>query len=55
MAVPGPVGFGLPVRWRRLLQRTCTFDRDTVNGAPAARFVRRFAQLVERGELLDRD
>jgi hypothetical protein len=32
---------------------TLTFDHDTVNGAPAARFVRRFASLVERGELLE--
>ena len=34
---------------------TLTFDHDTVNGAPAARFVRRFARLVESGELIESD
>lgn len=32
---------------------TLTFDHDTVNGAPAARFVRRFARLVESAGLVD--
>lgn len=32
---------------------TLTLDHDTVNGAPAARFVRRFARLVESAELID--
>ena len=40
---------------RTTVALTLTFDHDTVNGAPAARFVRRFAQLVERGKLLDED
>jgi hypothetical protein len=31
---------------------TLTFDHDTVNGASAARFVRRFALLVQGGELI---
>ena len=38
---------------RATVALTLTFDHDTVNGAPAARFVRRFARLVERGELLE--
>jgi hypothetical protein len=38
---------------REQVALTLTFDHDTVNGAPAARFVRRFAGLVESGELID--
>jgi len=34
---------------------TLVFDHDTVDGAPAARFTRRFAGLVERGAFLDDD
>jgi pyruvate/2-oxoglutarate dehydrogenase complex dihydrolipoamide acyltransferase (E2) component len=37
---------------RTTVALTLTFDHDTVNGAPAARFVRRFARLVESGELV---
>jgi pyruvate/2-oxoglutarate dehydrogenase complex dihydrolipoamide acyltransferase (E2) component len=29
------------------------FDHDTVDGAPAARFSRRFVGLVERGAFLE--
>ena len=32
---------------RQSVALTVTFDHDTVNGAPAARFVRRFTRLVE--------
>jgi hypothetical protein len=38
---------------RETVALTLTFDHDTVNGASAARFVRRFALLVENGELID--
>ena len=37
---------------REKVALTLTFDHDTVNGAPAARFVRRFAKLVESAELI---
>ncbi len=37
---------------RETVALTLTFDHDTVNGAPAARFVRRFARSLERGELI---
>ena len=36
-----------------MVRHTCALDHDTVNGAPAARFVRRFARLVESGRLVD--
>ena len=38
---------------RQSVALTLAFDHDTVAGAPAARFVRRFARLVERGALLE--
>jgi hypothetical protein len=38
---------------RETVALTLTFDHDTVNGAPAARFVRRFARLVESGDLVE--
>jgi hypothetical protein len=38
---------------RESVALTLSFDHDTVNGAPAARFVRRFARLVESAALLD--
>lgn len=38
---------------REWVALTLTFDHDTVNGAPAARFVRRFVRLVESGELIE--
>jgi hypothetical protein len=37
---------------REQVALTVTFDHDTVNGAPAARFLRRFVRLVESGELV---
>jgi hypothetical protein len=37
---------------RQWIGLTLVFDHDTVDGAPAARFVRRFGDLVERGGLL---
>lgn len=38
---------------RETVALTLTFDHDTVNGAAAARFARRFARLVQSGELID--
>jgi hypothetical protein len=38
---------------RETVALTLAFDHDTVDGAPAARFVRRFARLVEQGALLE--
>ena len=38
---------------RQTVALTLAFDHDTVNGSPAARFVRRFARLVESGELIN--
>jgi hypothetical protein len=40
---------------RECVALTLAFDHDTVDGAPAARFVRRFARLIEQGALLDAD
>jgi pyruvate/2-oxoglutarate dehydrogenase complex dihydrolipoamide acyltransferase (E2) component len=34
---------------REYLCLTLTFDHDVIEGAPAARFVRRLTELVERG------
>lgn len=45
-------GLRLADEGRATVALTLTFDHDTVNGAPAARFVRRFARLVESGELV---
>jgi pyruvate/2-oxoglutarate dehydrogenase complex dihydrolipoamide acyltransferase (E2) component len=38
---------------RELLPITASLDHDIVDGAPAARFVRRFRTIVERTEVLD--
>ena len=38
---------------RELLELTISFDHDIVDGAPAARFARRLAELVEAAEGLD--
>jgi pyruvate/2-oxoglutarate dehydrogenase complex dihydrolipoamide acyltransferase (E2) component len=35
---------------REFLSVTLTFDHDVVDGAPAARFAQRFAELIERGD-----
>ncbi len=40
---------------REQVALTLTFDHDTVNGAPAARFIRRFARSLERGDPLRED
>jgi hypothetical protein len=40
------------VEVRRILDLTLEFDHDIVDGAPAARFARRFVELVESGTLL---
>lgn len=37
---------------RACVALTLTFDHDTINGAPAARFLRRFARSLERGDPL---
>lgn len=37
---------------REQLYQTLTFDHDIVDGAPAARFVKRFSELLKSGELL---
>jgi len=34
---------------REILNLTVAFDHDVVDGAPAARFVRRLVELIERG------
>ena len=45
---PGVVDGQIAVR--ELLSLTVDFDHDIVDGAPAARFVQRFKELIERGE-----
>lgn len=37
---------------REMLDLTVDFDHDIVDGAPAARFMRRFKEIIERGEIL---
>ncbi|MFN2167693.1 MAG: 2-oxo acid dehydrogenase subunit E2, partial [Anaerolineae bacterium] len=34
---------------REFLSLTMSFDHDIVDGAPAARFARRFTELLEQG------
>jgi len=48
-----PVLVGGELQNREHLCLTVTFDHDLVDGAPAARFVQRFASLVEEGAGLD--
>ncbi len=43
---------GAPVT-RRLLALTFSFDHDVVDGAPAARFVSEFRQMIEAGTALE--
>ena len=38
---------------REILHVTLDFDHDVVDGAPAARFAQRFAEIVEAGDLLE--
>jgi pyruvate/2-oxoglutarate dehydrogenase complex dihydrolipoamide acyltransferase (E2) component len=40
---------------REILNLTVAFDHDVVDGAPAARFVGRLVELIERGYGLDED
>jgi len=40
---------------REILNLTVGFDHDVVDGAPAARFVRRLLELIERGYGLAED
>ena len=40
---------------REILSLTVMFDHDVVDGAPAARFVRRLVELIESGNGLDED
>jgi hypothetical protein len=40
---------------REILNLTVAFDHDVVDGAPAARFVRRLVELIESGYGLDAD
>ncbi len=37
---------------REVIDLTLQFDHDIVDGAPAARFGRRFVELVESGKVL---
>jgi pyruvate/2-oxoglutarate dehydrogenase complex dihydrolipoamide acyltransferase (E2) component len=48
-----PVRDGGELQDREHLCLTVTFDHDIVDGGPAARFVQRFASLVEQGAGLD--
>jgi pyruvate/2-oxoglutarate dehydrogenase complex dihydrolipoamide acyltransferase (E2) component len=41
------------VELRYLLNLTVAFDRDVVDGAPAARFVHRLVELIESADGLD--
>jgi len=45
---PGVVDGQIAVR--EFLSLTVDFDHDIIDGAPAARFVQRFKELIERGE-----
>ena len=38
-----------------MLCLTVTFDHDIIDGAPAARFVRRLVELIENGHGLSED
>lgn len=40
---------------REMLDITASFDHEIVDGAPAARFMKQYAELVERGSLLNSD
>ena len=37
---------------REILDITASFDHEIVDGAPAARFMKQYAELVEDGSLL---
>ena len=38
---------------REYLQMTISFDHDIVDGAPAARFTRKFVELIETATVLE--
>jgi pyruvate/2-oxoglutarate dehydrogenase complex dihydrolipoamide acyltransferase (E2) component len=40
---------------RDMLHITFSFDHEIVDGAPAARFIKQFSEMVEQGELLTGD
>jgi pyruvate/2-oxoglutarate dehydrogenase complex dihydrolipoamide acyltransferase (E2) component len=40
---------------REILNLTVVFDHEVIDGAPAARFARRFVELIESGYGLDED
>ena len=44
-----PVVVDGQIEIREILSVMVSFDHDIVDGAPAARFVRRFTALIERG------
>jgi pyruvate/2-oxoglutarate dehydrogenase complex dihydrolipoamide acyltransferase (E2) component len=51
--VPKPLAVGGAVEVRDVLALTVSLDHDVVDGAPAARFVRRLRELVEAAEVLE--
>ena len=48
---PGVVGESIAIR--EFLDVTILFDHDVTDGAPVARFVERFRELLESGHGLD--
>lgn len=48
-----PIAYEGTIALRECLHATLSFDHDIVDGAPAARFARTFAELVEGGEALE--
>ena len=48
MATVEPLGPGR-IEPREILNLTVAFDHDVVDGAPAARFVRRLLEVIESG------
>jgi pyruvate/2-oxoglutarate dehydrogenase complex dihydrolipoamide acyltransferase (E2) component len=51
--VKKPGVFDGEIAIREYLDLTLSIDHDIVDGAPAARFVQRFRELLESGEELD--
>lgn len=47
-----PVVINGKIEPREVLDLTVDFDHDIVDGAPAARFIRHFKELIENGEIL---
>ncbi len=48
-----PMAYQGTVALRECLHATLSFDHDVVDGAPAARFTRSFAELIETASVLD--